>query len=91
MGSIGDNSSGGSYGYRMSKAALNMFHKTFSIDFPQITSLVIHPGWVQTDMGGANAPTSVEKSARGILRVIEKASPRDSGDFLDYEGDRLPW
>ena len=91
MGSIGDNGSGGSYGYRMSKAALNMFMKCFANDFPSITSLVMHPGWVQTDMGGKAAPLSVQDSARGILEVVEKATREDTGRFFDYEGDELPW
>ena len=91
MGSIGDNTSGGAYGYRMSKAALNMFHKTFAVEYPAITSLTIHPGWVRTDMGGSEAPTEVDGSARGILAVIERATNGDSGKFFDYEGDVLPW
>jgi NAD(P)-dependent dehydrogenase (short-subunit alcohol dehydrogenase family) len=91
MGSIHDNSSGGYYGYRMSKAALNMFSKSFSIDFKKITSLVVHPGWVQTDMGGPDAPTQPHESAKGIISVIEKATLKDSGKFFDFEGDELPW
>jgi NAD(P)-dependent dehydrogenase (short-subunit alcohol dehydrogenase family) len=91
MGSIGDNTGGGSYGYRMSKAALNMFNKSFAIEYPEITAIVMHPGWVQTDMGGSNAPTKVEDSAKGILAVCAKATKRDSGKFFDFEGDELPW
>lgn len=91
MGSIADNESGGSYGYRMSKAALNMFHKSFTIDHPNIISLAIHPGWVQTDMGGENAPTDPAESVKGILKVISNASLRDSGRYLDFEGNELPW
>lgn len=91
MGSIDDNTSGGSYGYRMSKVALNMFHRSFSIDYPSITSLVIHPGWVQTDMGGEEATTPVHESVRGILNVISRATIEDSGKFYDYEGGELPW
>jgi NAD(P)-dependent dehydrogenase (short-subunit alcohol dehydrogenase family) len=91
MGSIADNSGGGSYGYRMSKAALNMFMKSFANDFPAITTLVIHPGWVQTDMGGSQAPVHVRDSAKGILDVIGKATRKESGRFFDYEGDELPW
>ncbi len=91
MGSIADNESGGSYGYRMSKAALNMFSKTLSVDFPEFISLVIHPGWVKTDMGGKDAPLEIRDSARGILTVIEKSTPQHSGRFFDYEGEELPW
>ncbi len=91
MGSISDNSSGGYYAYRMSKAALNMFNKSFSVDHPQITSLVIHPGWVQTDMGGKQAPTQPEESARGIIKVILNSRLEDSGKFFDFEGDEVGW
>lgn len=91
MGSIGDNASGGSYAYRMSKAALNMFNKCFSIEHRDLTAVVLHPGWVQTDMGGENAPTPVEESVRGMIRVIEGLQPAQSGRFYDYEGDELPW
>jgi NAD(P)-dependent dehydrogenase (short-subunit alcohol dehydrogenase family) len=75
----------------MSKAALNMFTKTFAVDHPEFTAFVIHPGWVKTDMGGEEAPTSVEESARGILQKIAQATKKDSGHFFDFEGDELPW
>jgi NAD(P)-dependent dehydrogenase (short-subunit alcohol dehydrogenase family) len=91
MGSITDNQGGGSYAYRMSKAALNMFAKSFSRDYPAITTLVIHPGWVKTDMGGDNAPTLPSESASGILKVIVGSSPKKSGHFYDFEGNELPW
>jgi NAD(P)-dependent dehydrogenase (short-subunit alcohol dehydrogenase family) len=91
MGSIGDNGSGGSYAYRMSKAALNMFHKSFAVDYPAIIALTLHPGWVKTDMGGEQAPTSVDESARGLLKVINGAGKAQSGRFYDFEGDELPW
>lgn len=91
MGSIADNQGGGSYAYRMSKAALNMFAKSFSRDYPKITTLVIHPGWVKTDMGGENAPTLPSESARGILKVIASTPLQKSGHFYDFEGNELPW
>jgi NAD(P)-dependent dehydrogenase (short-subunit alcohol dehydrogenase family) len=91
MGSIADNDSGGSYAYRMSKAALNMFNKCFAKDYPKLTAIVLHPGWVKTDMGGAQAPVTPEASVRGMLQVIKKAGVKDSGKFFDYEGDELPW
>ena len=91
MGSIADNQSGHAYAYRMSKAALNMFTKSFAIDVPQITSICIHPGWVQTDMGGKNATVSVEESAQGILKVLSSLKSSDSGQFFDYQGNKLPW
>ena len=91
MGSIEDNSSGGTYAYRMSKAALNMFTKTFAVDFPKIATLTMHPGWVKTDMGGANAPTEKTESVKGLLKVILASSLKNTGQFIDYEGDKLPW
>lgn len=91
MGSIGDNGSGGAYAYRMSKAALNMFNKSFAIERGDLTSIVLHPGWVKTEMGGSNAPTTVEESVEGMLKVIARVSPADSGKFFDYEGEELPW
>lgn len=91
MGSIEDNAGGGSYGYRMSKTALNMFSKCLSIEFPKITVLSVHPGWVQTDMGGKGATTSIPESAKGILNLIEKSSSDDSGKFYDFRSRELPW
>jgi NAD(P)-dependent dehydrogenase (short-subunit alcohol dehydrogenase family) len=91
MGSIDDNESGGSYAYRMSKAALNMFTKSFSIDLPEIITLCLHPGWVQTKMGGASAPTSPETSVSGMLSVISGAKKSESGHFFDFEGDPVHW
>lgn len=91
MGSIEDNGSGGYYGYRMSKAALNMFTKSFAVDFPKITTLCLHPGWVQTDMGGANALVRTEDSVRGLLKVIQRAKPSDSGGFFDFTGEEISW
>jgi len=91
MGSIGDNESGGSYAYRMSKTALNMFNKCFSIDFPEIVSVVVHPGWVKTKMGGEGAPTHTHESASGIHKIIDRVTKKDTGHFFDFEGDELPW
>jgi NAD(P)-dependent dehydrogenase (short-subunit alcohol dehydrogenase family) len=91
MGSIADNTSGGSYGYRMSKAALNMFNKSFAVDHPNLISVVVHPGWVKTEMGGQQAPVTLEQSVSGIMTQIEKLNKSDSGKFLDFEGEELPW
>jgi NAD(P)-dependent dehydrogenase (short-subunit alcohol dehydrogenase family) len=91
MGSMADNKSGGYYAYRMSKIALNMFNGCFAIEFPKITSLAIHPGWVQTAMGGEQAPTSVYDSAKGIIETVGAAKPKDSGQFLDFAGVSRPW
>lgn len=94
LGSIGDNTSGGSYAYRMSKAALNMASRSLAVDLrgEGILSAVINPGWVRTDMGGANAPTPVEESAAGILARLDALAPEQSGAYLDYrEGKTWPW
>ncbi len=92
MGSIADNSSGGSYGYRMSKAALNMFTKCIAVDCPWLVSAALHPGWVKTDMGGPQAPTQVGDSVRGMLQTIGKLHARHSGGFFEGEtGERLEW
>lgn len=91
MGSVGDNGSGGYYAYRSSKAALNMINKSLSKDHPWLSSVVLHPGWVKTDMGGAQAPTSTRESAEGMWKVIEGLSPAQSGGFFDFNGKELPW
>jgi NAD(P)-dependent dehydrogenase (short-subunit alcohol dehydrogenase family) len=93
MGSISDNTSGGDYAYRMSKAALNMMSRSLSVDLrgEGILSVVINPGWVQTDMGGRGAPTPVADSVRGILREIDRATLADSGEFLNWKGNRYAW
>lgn len=93
MGSIDDNSSGGAYGYRASKAALNMITVSMAVDLRDagVTCIVLHPGWVQTRMGGDSAPLSPEDSIRGMLRVIEGLGPEDSGRFLDYSGKEVLW
>lgn len=91
MGSIADNTSGGAYAYRASKAALNMINRSVSVDQDWLTTIVIHPGWVQTDMGGTNAPTSVAESAAGIWNVTTRLKPADSGEFFDFRGETLPW
>lgn len=91
MGSIEDNSSGGYYAYRMSKTAVNMFTKSFSVDFPKIKTFCMHPGWVQTDMGGAGATTTPQQSVTGLLRTILEPQKYESGSFINFEGDILPW
>ena len=93
MGSIADNSSGGSYLYRSSKAAVNMVVKSLAIDLKQsgIISVVCHPGWVKTDMGGSNALISATESVSGIRQVISRLTMDDSGKFFGYDGQVIPW
>jgi NAD(P)-dependent dehydrogenase (short-subunit alcohol dehydrogenase family) len=91
MGSITDNGSGGYYDYRMSKAALNMFNSCLAKEFPEIKCLVLHPGWVQTDMGGAGATVTAEDCARGLFKIISDGANAKSGHFYDFKGKELPW
>ena len=87
------NTSGGAYGYRMSKAGLNMGSRSMAADLKSdgISVAVINPGWVKTDMGGAGAPIDVTTSAAGILAQLDALSAENSGEFLDYAGKRWLW
>lgn len=93
MGSIEDNTSGGSYLYRSSKAAVNMVNKSLALDLHSsaITAVVFNPGWVKTDMGGPNAMITVQQSAAGLRKVIGNLNQADSGKFFDFDGRELPW
>lgn len=93
FGSIADNASGGWYAYRVSKAALNMLCANLAIDLkPQgIGSVLLHPGWVRTDMGGSSARLSVEESVSAMLKVIDHLALSDSGKFLNQNGGEEPW
>jgi NAD(P)-dependent dehydrogenase (short-subunit alcohol dehydrogenase family) len=91
MGSIADNSSGGYSAYRASKAALNMLNKCLTVENPWLTAIVIHPGWVKTDMGGKSAPVEPVDSAAGIWKVIHELRHEDSGNFFNFRGETLPW
>ncbi|TJZ78899.1 SDR family oxidoreductase [Chitiniphilus eburneus] len=92
MGSIEQNTSGGAYLYRSSKAALNAANRSLALDLRgRHTCVVLHPGWVQTDMGGASAPLTPHESVRGMRAVLERVMPADSGGFFDYDGAPLPW
>ena len=93
MGSITDNTSGGSYLYRSSKTALNMVTKSLSIELAKdgVTALVLHPGWVLTDMGGPNALITTEQSISGLRQVIDRATLADAGNFYAYDGQEIPW
>ena len=93
MGSIEDNGSGGSYAYRSSKAAVNMVVKSLSIDLAArgITCIVMNPGWVRTDMGGAGGQLSPEQSISAMRKVIAGLKPADSGKFFNHNGKQYPW
>ena len=90
---MAENTGGGEYIYRSSKAALNMVVKSLSIELAErgITVIAFHPGWVQTDMGGAGAAITPEESVAGMRRVIAGLTPADSGRFFAYDGSDIPW
>jgi NAD(P)-dependent dehydrogenase (short-subunit alcohol dehydrogenase family) len=93
MGSLDDNTSGGCYLYRSSKSAVNMVMKSLSLDLTArgIRAVTLHPGWVQTDMGGPNAWITAEESVSGMRRVLENVTRKQSGRFLSYDGSEVPW
>lgn len=93
ISSIGDRDRGGMYSYTGSKAALNMHNKNLSLDVAAfgITSIVLDPGWVKTDMGGPNAWITPEESVSGILKVVDGLTIEKSGKFFHYTGSEIPW
>ena len=92
MGSIADNTSGGFIAYRSSKSALNSAWRSLAIDSRgKVVAAVLHPGWVQTRMGGASAPLDPEDSVAGMRRVIEGLGHDQSGGFFSYDGSTIPW
>lgn len=98
MGSIADNGSGGEYGYRMSKAAVNMAGKCLSIDLAgkQIAVGILHPGFVKTDMTAKwhSAPGVIDAvtSVSGMMAVIDsKLTMESTGSFWHTNGEELPW
>ena len=92
MGSIADNRSGGYIAYRSSKTALNSAWRSLAIDNrDKVVAAVLHPGWVQTRMGGESAPLEPEESVAGMRRVIEDLGPDQSGRFFSYDGSEIPW
>jgi NAD(P)-dependent dehydrogenase (short-subunit alcohol dehydrogenase family) len=90
LGSLASNAGGGLDTYRASKAALNMLALNFSLRHKERPVLLLHPGWVRTDMGGSSAPVDVETSARGLADQIEHAT-KPGITYLDYQGQTLPW
>ena len=91
MGSIADNTSGGFIAYRSSKSALNSAWRSLAVDNPDVVCAVLHPGWVQTRMGGSSAPLEPEESIAGMRRVIDSLGPEQSGSFFAYDGAEVPW
>ncbi|MGB0748742.1 MAG: SDR family oxidoreductase [Magnetospiraceae bacterium] len=93
MGSMADNSSGGSYIYRSSKAALNAHMRSLAIDLARrdIAVTVLHPGWVRTDMGGPRGLIDAEQSVAGMRGVIDGLTTETGGRFYNYDGQEIPW
>ena len=92
-GSIEDNGSGGAYGYRMSKAALNMAGKSLAVDLRpfEVAVAILHPGMVKTDMIGDRGKVEPAEAARGLLARIDELTLETSGGFWHANGERLPW
>jgi len=93
VGSIEDNSSGNNYGYRVSKTAVNMVGMNLSHDLKAkgIAVILLHPGYVRTDMTGGGGGTSPEDSAKGLIERIDELDLENTGGFWHAEGYRLPW
>jgi NAD(P)-dependent dehydrogenase (short-subunit alcohol dehydrogenase family) len=92
LGSIALNN--GSYpAYRASKAALNQVNRSLSIDLGKqgFVVVVVHPGWVRTELGGTEAPLLPDESVRGLVALIERLAASDNGRFYDYLGAEIPW
>jgi NAD(P)-dependent dehydrogenase (short-subunit alcohol dehydrogenase family) len=93
LASIANNTNGGVFGYRATKAALNAVMHGMAADLKPrgITVLALNPGWVRTDMGGPTAPLDTAQSVRGMRQVIDGLTPADSGTFKNHTGATLPW
>jgi len=91
MGSIADNTSGGAYGYRASKAALNIIAVSFAQDLAPIPVAILHPGMVQTGMTGGRGDVTAQEAASKLLGLIDKLDASNSGTFWHRDGHELPW
>jgi NAD(P)-dependent dehydrogenase (short-subunit alcohol dehydrogenase family) len=93
LGSMLRPTSTGNYAYRSSKAAVNKVMQGLAVDLRSENIIVcpVHPGWVQTDMGGSKADLTVQESASGLIRLIDRLELSDSGHFLKWNGEEHPW
>lgn len=93
LGSIEENNMGRNYGYRMSKASMNMLTKNLSVELHRdnILCVSLHPGWVKTGMGGERAPLTVETAVKGIVDVLSNLGAKDTGTFYGFDGREIDW
>lgn len=91
VGSFTWNTHGRSPLYAASKAALNMYTRCIAHEAPDITAVVVHPGWVQTDMGGPSAPLAVPDAVQQLRALFDRLTPAENGHFLNYNGHAHPW
>ncbi|MCB9680337.1 MAG: SDR family oxidoreductase [Alphaproteobacteria bacterium] len=91
MGSIGDNTSGGYYGYRASKAALNAIGRSLAHDLSPVPVLLLHPGYVRTELTGGAGDVDPDEAVARLVRIIDSASADTSGRFWHRDGPELPW
>ena len=93
MGSVEDNTSGGYYGYRASKAALNAIGKSLALDLAPrgISVVLLHPGYVGTDMVGGHGDVTPDQAATQLIARIDALTPKQSGTFQHANGTSLPW
>jgi NAD(P)-dependent dehydrogenase (short-subunit alcohol dehydrogenase family) len=92
LGSLANND-GGRYFYRASKAALNMEWNCLSMDLAAkgVTCVALHPGWVQTDMGGSGAPLTIDQSVPAMVKTIDGFTTKHNGRYIQYDGTELAW
>ena len=93
MASIDDCEMGRSYAYRASKTALNMFTVSMKKEAVEdnISFVILHPGWVKTDMGGDRAPVEIHESVAGMRNVLASRTLENTGEFVQFDGEMLPW
>jgi NAD(P)-dependent dehydrogenase (short-subunit alcohol dehydrogenase family) len=93
LGSVEWNRSGGFYGYRESKAALQMFMRSLAAELKGegFICIALIPGWVKTDMGGPDAPLTPQESVAGMRKVLDGLKPEDTGKFWSHDGTTVPW
>ncbi|MBT3990696.1 MAG: SDR family oxidoreductase [Rhodospirillaceae bacterium] len=93
IGSIGRNSTGGRYDYRSSKAALNAVIASMALDLAEqdVKVLALHPGWVQTERNGPEAPIPLDVSIAGMRKLIDDATAETSGKYLNFRGEEYDW